>query len=487
MAVGTRLWQFSTLQGMHTTPERSAVTATLESADGPLPELMSFLEGMAEPHILFDRQYRILAANAAYRRQFSPDRSVLGRACYEVSHHFDKPCDQAGESCPLASALASGQRERVLHLHHTPQGEEYVNIELSPLRNAQGEKAFFVEKMALLRTAAQPHRAQEMIGRAPAFQHMLALVARVAPSRATVLLLGESGTGKELVARAVHEASDRAQRPLVAVDCSSLPETLFESALFGHERGAFTGATSTQPGLVEAANGGTLFIDEVGDIALTMQVKLLRLLESGTYRRVGSTELRHADIRVVSATHRDLEQMVSDGRFREDLYYRLSTFPIHLPALRERREDIALLAMAMLQRVAPQRPLALSPEALALLQAQDYPGNVRELRNLLERASLLCDGSTLHASHMHQALQSGRRPIAPAAAHCASAAPVSTSTATAEVLKAVAPSSLQALEQQALRQAVASHTGSRAELATHLGISQRSLYRKIKALADPLG
>ena len=205
---------------------------------------------------------------------------------------------------------------------------------------------------------------------------MLALVARVAPSRATVLLLGESGTGKELVARAVHEASDRAQRPLVAVDCSSLPETLFESALFGHERGAFTGATSTQPGLVEAANGGTLFIDEVGDIALTMQVKLLRLLESGTYRRVGSTELRHADIRVVSATHRDLEQMVSDGRFREDLYYRLSTFPIHLPALRERREDIPLLAMAMLQRVAPQRPLALSPEALALLQAQDYPGNV---------------------------------------------------------------------------------------------------------------
>ena len=465
---------------MSLSPEIPCVPATLLEASNPLPELMSFLEGMAEPHILFDLQYRILAANAAYRRQFSPERSVLGRTCYEVSHHFDKPCDQAGESCPLARARASGQRKRVLHLHHTPHGEEYVNIELSPLCNAQGEQAFFVEKMALLRTATQSPGTQELIGRAPAFQHMLALVARVAPSHATVLLLGESGTGKELVARAVHEASDRAQRPLVAVDCSSLPETLFESALFGHERGAFTGAISTQPGLVEAASGGTLFIDEVGDIAPTMQVKLLRLLESGTYRRVGSTELRHADIRVVSATHRDLEQMVGDGRFREDLYYRLSTFPIHLPALRERREDIALLAPALLRRVAPKRPLALAPEALALLKMPAYPGNVRELRNLLERAALLCDGDTLHSSHVQQALQSGRRPLA---ALAVSGAPsgnvqlIGTVTATVE-----APPSLHALTQQALREVLADHTGSRAELADRLGISQRSLYRKIKAL-----
>ncbi len=462
---------------------------------------MSFLEGMAEPHILFDQDYRILAANAAYLRQFSPEKSVLGRTCYEVSHHFDKPCDQAGESCPLVRARASGQRERVLHLHHTPQGEEYVNIELSPLRNAHGEQAFFVEKMALLRTAAQAPGTQELIGRAPAFQHMLALVARVAPSRATVLLLGESGTGKELVARAVHEASDRAQRPLVAVDCSSLPENLFESALFGHERGAFTGATATQPGLVEAASGGTLFIDEVGDIALSMQVKLLRLLESGTYRRVGSTELRHADIRVVSATHRNLEQMVSDGRFREDLYYRLSTFPIHLPALRERRKDIALLAPALLRRVAPRRPLALTPDALALLQAQDYPGNVRELRNLLERASLLCDGDTLQASHVQQALQSGRRPaaalasvpfaIAPLAGNgVAETVAVAAASDKADGLQPTEPPgalSLLALEQQALRQVLASHTGNRAELAARLGISQRSLYRKIKTLGGPLG
>jgi transcriptional regulator with PAS, ATPase and Fis domain len=227
----------------------------------PLPELTAFLEGLPEPHILFDAQYRILAANAAYRRQYSPDRSVVGRCCYEVSHHFAVPCDQAGESCPLAQSRVSGQRERVLHLHHTAQGEEYVNIELSPLPGPDGEPAFYVEKMEPLRVAQSQPAAQGMIGRSEAFQRMLSLVARVAPSRATVLLLGESGTGKELVARAVHEASPRAGKPLVAVDCSSLPENLFESELFGHERGAFTGASTAKGGLVEAASGGTLFLD----------------------------------------------------------------------------------------------------------------------------------------------------------------------------------------------------------------------------------
>lgn len=436
----------------------------------PLPELVSYLEGLAEPHILLDAQYRILAANAAYRRQFSPEREVVGRLCHEVSHHFSVPCDQAGESCPLAQSRESGQPERVLHLHHTPRGEEYVNIELVPLRDNKGRPTFFVEKMATLRAAQGQPAAQGLIGRAPAFQHMLALVARVAPSKAAVLLLGESGTGKELVARAVHATSPRAQRALVAVDCASLPENLFESELFGHERGAFTGANTARAGLVEAAGGGTLFLDEVGDIPLTMQVKLLRLLETGTYRRVGSTELRHADIRVVAATHRDLERMVAEGRFREDLYYRLSIFPIHLPALRERRADIPLLAAALLQRVAPGRRLALAPSALKLLQAQDYPGNVRELRNLLERASLLCDGQTLQAAHIQQALMSGRRP------------PDARRRAAPAAGTASRPGALQVMAQSALQQLVATHHGSRAELAARLGISERSLYRKLKAL-----
>ena len=436
-----------------------------------LPELVSYLEGLPEPHILFDSQYRIIAANAAYRRQFSPQTSVVGRTCYEVSHHFSVPCDQAGESCPLARSRVSGQRERVLHLHHTPHGESYVNIELVPLRDATGEQAYFIEKMEPLRVAQGQPAAQGLIGRSPAFQRMLELVSRVGPSQASVLLLGESGTGKELVAQAVHEASPRAANPLVVVDCASLPETLFESELFGHERGAFTGASTSKPGLVEAASGGTLFLDEVGDIPLPMQVKLLRLLESGTYRRVGSTELRRTDVRVVAATHRDLKGMVAEGRFREDLYYRLSTFPITLPALRDRVEDIPLLAVALLARVAPQRRMSLSTGALAVLQRHAFPGNVRELRNVLERAALLADGTSIEPVHVERALGSDEPDSARRA----------TSPTPPERLPASASNaSLRSVERAALQAQLKAHRGSRAELARKLGISERSLYRKLR-------
>ncbi|HEY8707721.1 MAG TPA: sigma-54-dependent Fis family transcriptional regulator [Burkholderiaceae bacterium] len=451
-----------------------------------LPELESYLEGLPEPHIVFDRQYRIVAANAAYRRQFSPQVSVVGRTCFEVSHQFSAPCDQAGESCPLARSRESGQRERVLHLHHTPQGEAYVNIELVPLRDASGEQAHFVEKIEPLRVAQGRVAAQGLIGRAAAFQQMLELVARVGPSGASVLLLGESGTGKELVAHAVHEASPRAAAPLVVVDCASLAETLFESELFGHERGAFTGANTSKPGLVEAANGGTLFLDEVGDIPLAMQVKLLRLLESGTYRRVGSTELRRTDVRVVSATHRDLQAMVAGGRFREDLFYRLSTFPIRLPALRERAEDIPLLAAALIARVAPQRRLSLSREALLRLQAHAFPGNVRELRNVLERAALLTDGTTIDRVQVERALSTDVHVARPFAAVSATVPAPQTLPPSAH--SAADPQagafSLRGVERSALRAQLQAHRGSRAELASKLGISERSLYRKLKALDE---
>jgi DNA-binding NtrC family response regulator len=439
-----------------------------------LPELVSYLESLVEPHILLDRQYRIIAANAAYRSQFSPRAPVIGRTCYEVSHHFSVPCDQAGESCPLARARESGQRERVLHLHHTPQGESYVNIELTPLLDAEGEQAFFIEKMEPLRVAQSRPAGQGLVGRSAAFQRMLELVARVGPSQASVLLLGESGTGKELVAQAVHDASPRAANPLVVVDCASLPESLFESELFGHERGAFTGASTTKPGLVEAASGGTLFLDEVGDIPLSMQVKLLRLLESGTYRRVGSTDLRRTDVRVVSATHRNLKAMVADGRFREDLYYRLSTFPIALPALRERADDIALLAVALLDRVAPQRRLSLSADTQELLKRYPFPGNVRELRNVLERAALLADGHSIEPAHVERALDAG---VALSLVDLPSTKPA---PAGASALG----SSLRSVERATLQAQLKAHQGSRAELAQKLGISERSLYRKLHEIGD---
>jgi DNA-binding NtrC family response regulator len=366
----------------------------------------------------------------------------------------------------MARSRQSGQVERVLHLHHTAHGEEYVHIELTPVMGEDGQAAFYVEKMASMPLASSAPAAQGLIGRSSAFQHMLDLLARVAPSNASVLLLGESGTGKELLARAIHEASTRARKPLVVVDCASLTESLFESELFGHDRGAFTGANQAKAGLVEAAHGGTLFLDEVGDIPLPMQVKLLRLLESGTHRRVGSTELRHTDLRIVAATHRDLAAMVAQGDFREDLYYRLSVFPIAVPPLRERQGDLALLVPALLERVAPQRRLRLSATALAVLERQHFRGNVRELRNLLERCALLCDGQTIEAEHIALALSTGggERERLP------SPSPAST------------VHSLQAASDEQLRRLLAAHQGSRAELAAQLGMSERTLYRKLKSL-----
>ncbi len=366
----------------------------------------------------------------------------------------------------MRQSLSSGQRERVLHLHHTPAGEAYVNIELSPVRDANGEIAYFVEKMEAVGDTHGLHESRALVGRAPAFRRMLELVARVAPSDATVMLLGESGTGKELVAKAIHDASRRVSRPFVAVDCSGLTETLFESELFGHEKGAFTGAASRRIGLVEAASGGTLFLDELGDIPLGMQVKLLRLLETGTFRRVGASEFLKADIRLISATHRNLRTMVEEGRFRQDLYYRLNTFPIHLPALRERIEDIPLLAETLLERVAPGRGLKLSDAALACLMAYDYPGNVRELRNVLERATLLCDGNLILPEHLPQEVIQAGEPIPLA------------------IPSAASRKTLEAIEDEALRRRLATHRGDRKSLAAELGISERTLYRRLRKLRE---
>jgi DNA-binding NtrC family response regulator len=434
-------------------------------------ELLDYLDQLNEPHILFDERYRILAANASYRRRYGGRESVVGRTCYEVSHHFDRPCDEAGESCPLKQARASGQRERVLHLHHTPSGEAYVDIELIPLRDATGRQTFFVERMDELDVARSAPASEGLVGRSAPFREMLELVARVGPAHAAVLLQGESGTGKELVARAVHAASKRASGPLVVVECASLTETLFESELFGHEKGAFTGATSAKPGLIEAASGGTLFLDEVGDIPLPMQVKLLRLLETGTYRRVGSTTLRRADVRVVSATHRDLPAMIRTGLFREDLFHRLSVFPIHLPPLRDRLEDLAVLVPALLRRIEPERRLAVRDDAMAVLRAHPFPGNVRELRNIMERVALLCDGDEVEPVHVQRAL-SGRMGKASASA----------GLAMSQAAEVAVSRTFRDMTDQALLTELSVHHGTRAELAKKLGISPRSLYRRLKEL-----
>jgi two-component system, NtrC family, response regulator PilR len=234
-----------------------------------------------------------------------------------------------------------------------------------------------------------------IIGQSPKMRAIFDLIQTVAPQSSRVLITGESGTGKELVARAIHENSARAQAPFITINCGAFPETLLESELFGYMKGSFTGANENRQGLFQAAHGGTLFMDEIGNMSLTMQVKLYRVLQEGKVRPIGSTEEADVDVRIIAATNKDFEKEIAEGRFREDLYYRLSVIPIHVPALRERREDIPLLARHFLERFRKEmeKPIeGISPEAMSKLEAYDWPGNVRELENTMERAVALESG-----------------------------------------------------------------------------------------------
>lgn len=235
---------------------------------------------------------------------------------------------------------------------------------------------------------------QGMVGRCAAMEEVCRRISKVAPTDSTVLILGESGTGKELVARAVHDQSRRTQSPFVTVNCAAIPETLIESELFGHEKGAFTGANSARTGLVESADGGTLFLDEIGELPMTAQSRLLRVLQNGEIRRVGSEQSRLVDVRLLAATHRDLRQRVQEGEFRSDLYFRLRVVELNLPPLRERDNDMEELANFLLDKLCSQLGKTvthLPPQTLAAMRAYDWPGNVRELENALERAMILCD------------------------------------------------------------------------------------------------
>jgi len=432
-----------------------------------LSELLSFLDGLPEPRIVMNAEYRIIAANTAYLREFGGGMPITGRTCYEVSHHFNVPCDQAGESCPLKQSLEAGAPQRVLHLHHTPRGEEHVDVETTPIRDDQGQIAYFVETMRVVRQASSRPAAQGLVGRSPAFVGMLEKVLRVAESDAAVVLLGETGTGKELVAHAIHEASAREDGPFVAVDCAGMTETLFESELFGYEKGAFTGATHRKQGLVEAAAGGTLFLDEIGDLPLALQVKLLRLLETGTYRRVGGLEWLPADFRLITATHRDLRAMVQAETFRRDLYFRINTFPIRTPALHERADDIPLLANSLLERVDRKSKRQFSPAALAWLSGRRFSGNIRELRNLIERATLLADGEIIDLPHLEDMAEE--------------LPPVHPDDGNAFRLSEVVD--LASLERRYLDWARNRPGSEAAGLARQLGVSQRTLYRKLRTLS----
>ncbi|MGA3824467.1 sigma-54 interaction domain-containing protein [Pseudomonas chlororaphis] len=429
-------------------------------ANAEMLALMSYLEHDAQPTILLDTDYNILAANTAYQRQFGVEgKPHVGAKCYRVSHQFAVPCDQAGEHCPMRKAFETRLPERLLHVHHTPRGPEHVDVELRPILGDTGQVVAYVERLSSVAVASVQPQQKGLVGRSPAFNAALSALQRAAPSQIPVLLQGESGTGKELFARALHDGSPRASGPLVVVDCTGLTETLLESELFGYEKGAFTGALQRKIGLAEAAHGGTLFLDEIGEVPLAMQVKLLRLIESGSFRPVGSLRTVHSDFRLVSATHKPLKEMVAAGTFRQDLYYRISAFPIRLPALRERSDDLPLLIDSLLQRLAPGAVPRVAPEALERLGLYAYPGNIRELRNILERARLFSDDGVIRVEDLPEELRAG-----------------SAATTTQPSRRRAGKD----LEQ--LAHALEVFEGSRSELAKALGLSERTLYRRLKAL-----
>jgi DNA-binding NtrC family response regulator len=270
------------------------------------------------------------------------------------------------------------------------------------------------ENETLRKALQRDYRFRDLISKSAAMERVFELARTAARSNSTILVLGESGTGKELLARAIHAESARHKGPFIAVNCAALTETLLESELFGHERGAFTGAVNRRGGTFEMANGGTIFLDEIGDISPKMQGDLLRVLEERTFRRVGGTELVSVDVRVIAATNRDLAKAVSEGTFRDDLYYRLNVIPIVLPPLRDRREDIPLLVEHFIERLSAelQRSVdGVSRDAMAMLMVHPFPGNVRELRNIVERAIVCASGPILQADDFRLA---GGAPAAPA-------------------------------------------------------------------------
>jgi DNA-binding NtrC family response regulator len=295
-------------------------------------------------------------------------------------------------------------------------------------------------------------------------------IAKVAPSEGRVLIIGENGTGKELVAAAIHKGSARCDAPFVTLNCAAVPAELVESELFGHERGAFTGAVQSRRGRFEQAHGGTLLLDEIGDMPASMQAKLLRVLQEGKLERVGGSRPIDVDVRVIAATHRDLPRLVDTGSFREDLYYRLNVVTIAVPALRERRDDVAPLARHFLAEIAGAK-LTFDPGALEALSEHDYPGNVRELRNLVERIAILADGPIVGADRVQQLLRGERRAAKP---------PSGAETA----YKADLPlaEQLEDVERRIVRAALDHHEGNKAATARALGVDRSHFHKKLKQL-----
>ncbi len=431
--------------------------------------LQSLVDAHQEPFCLVDEQYRIVAANQRYADLYAglDKQAVVGRKCHEISHDSDVPCD-AHEECPLRQTFDQGHPFQVVHRHFDQYHEpDYVTVHATPIFNAAGAVVLMGESMTSISHGRDLcFDAEKMVsGCCPSFMRVLDNLTSVAETDFPVLILGETGSGKEMAAQLIHRKSRRADREFVTIDCTQFTEERFASELFGHIRGAFTGAVENKMGLFELADRGTLFLDEIGELPLVSQAKLLRALETGKFRRLGETRERRADVRLVCATNRDIQAMAKLGEFRADLYYRINCMQVELPPLRHRKGDLPELVNYFLDRAGHRQ--GISEAAYEALLAYPFPGNMRELRNILDRAMALARGARLEVEHLPAEVTSPERVPATHPVHVEN--------------DFVACADHEISESDHLREVLHKHRGNRRQAAQELGITERTLYRRLKS------
>ena len=428
-------------------------------------EVAVILDSVADGVFTVDDGFQITSFNhAAEQITGVPRREAIGQPCCEV---FRASICEA--QCALKETMHTGRPvvNRQVYILRSDGDRAPISVSTAVLKDRGGQILGGVETFRDLRLVeqlraeiARQYTFADIISKSPAMQRIFAMLPAVAESSSTVLIEGESGTGKELVARALHALSPRRAGRLVTVNCGALPDTLLESELFGYKAGAFTDARKDKPGRFALADGGTIFLDEIGDISPALQVRLLRVLEQKTYEPLGGTESVKADVRIVTASNKRLADLVKAGTFRQDLYYRINIVRIALPPLRDRREDIPLLAKHLVARFGRLRGKdieGLTPETLRILMTHDYPGNVRELENIIEHAFILCPGGVIHPQHLPESLRPADQ-----------SAPVA------------APSTLHDLEAYVILETLRHHDWNRLAAAKALGIHKTTLWRKMK-------
>ncbi|MBI5041205.1 MAG: sigma-54-dependent Fis family transcriptional regulator [Gammaproteobacteria bacterium] len=429
--------------------------------------------------------YRVLAAASgedAFALLRDPDLDVVLsdlRMPGMRGEQFVARCHQERPDLPVIVVTAYGSIRSAIECLQAG-ASDYLCKPFEPeelqfaVRNALRLRDLLQENLQLHAVVSSAHAGQRLIGASAAMQHLRAEIERVAPYKTNVLITGESGTGKEAVARTIHEQGPRADRPWVAINCSAIPRDLIESELFGYVKGAFTGAAQNRMGRLEQANGGTLFLDEIGDLSPDLQAKLLRVLQEREFSPLGSDVIRRVDLRVIAATNRDLHKLVDEGRFREDLLYRLDVYNIRIPPLRERASDIPLLAQAFLDDLRAEMDKSVaqfSADAHAVLAAYDWPGNVRELRNAVERSLLSCRGDVIGVDDLPDKVVSG-----------GGRAERAENVAIAALGNQDLDTWLEDAERRLITDALVECAGVQAQAARRLGISERSLWHRLKKL-----